>query len=66
MALDYVRNSGNVDLLPYANAIVVIAVASILLTSPIGAVLIMELGPKLLSLGPSSFPDNLQETFTET
>lgn len=50
IALDIARNLNDADAKTYANEVVIIAVVSIILTSPIGAILIMELGPRLLHL----------------
>lgn len=48
--MDIARNLNDTQAKSYANDVVIIAVVSIILTSPIGAILIMELGPKLLHL----------------
>uniref|UniRef100_A0A1Y1MAZ5 Cation/H+ exchanger transmembrane domain-containing protein n=1 Tax=Photinus pyralis TaxID=7054 RepID=A0A1Y1MAZ5_PHOPY len=47
-ALVLARNLNDPVLEGYANSVVIIAVISIIITSPIGAILIMQLGPKLL------------------
>lgn len=48
VALDIARSINDSVSEEYANTVVIIAVVSILLTSPIGAIFIMELGPRLL------------------
>lgn len=48
--MDIARNLNDTEAKLYANEVVIIAVVSIILTSPIGAIFIMELGPKLLYL----------------
>lgn len=52
VALDMARSLGNSEVEVYANSVVVIAVVSILVTSPIGAIIIMECGPRLLHKTP--------------
>lgn len=55
MALDLARRLCDEDAVITANQVVIIAVISILITSPLGAVLIMELGPRFLHKTP---PEN--------
>lgn len=55
MALDLARRLCDEEAVVTANSVVIIAVISILITSPLGAVLIMELGPKFLHKTP---PEN--------
>ncbi|KAK4887313.1 hypothetical protein RN001_003584 [Aquatica leii] len=47
-ALILARELNDAVLEGYANSVLIIAVISIIITSPIGAILIMQLGPKLL------------------
>lgn len=51
-ALDIARSLHDEESEIIANAVVIIAVISILITSPLGAVLIMELGPRFLHKTP--------------
>ncbi|KAI4466975.1 sodium/hydrogen exchanger family [Holotrichia oblita] len=55
VALDKARELNDDTLIDYASVVVVVAVLSIIVTSPIGAVLIMQLGPKFLH---RTIPDN--------
>lgn len=48
VALDLARKLSDEEAAATANAVVIIAVISILITSPLGTVLIMKLGPKFL------------------
>ncbi|XP_018328727.1 sodium/hydrogen exchanger 9B2-like isoform X4 [Agrilus planipennis] len=48
---------GDANSISYANTVLIVAVMSILLTSPIGAILIMKLGPKFLQ---RTLPNNPQ------
>lgn len=50
--MDLARRFADEEAEIIANAVVIIAVISILITSPLGAVLIMELGPKFLHKTP--------------
>lgn len=52
VALDIARRLHDEESEILANAVVIIAVISILITSPLGAVLIMELGPRFLHRTP--------------
>lgn len=61
VALDMARRVNDEESEIIANEVVIIAVISILLTSPLGAVLIMELGPKFLHRTP---PENEQKPTT--
>lgn len=53
VALDMARQLNDTESEVLANAVIIIAVISILITSPIGAILIMELGPRLLHRTPA-------------
>ncbi|KAK5644275.1 hypothetical protein RI129_008120 [Pyrocoelia pectoralis] len=53
-ALLLARNLNDPVLEGYANSVVIIAVISIIITSPIGAILIMQLGPRLLQRSKSN------------
>ncbi|XP_071053502.1 sodium/hydrogen exchanger 9B2 isoform X2 [Onthophagus taurus] len=48
VALDMARETLNLDQINLGNAVIVVAVMSIIITSPIGAILIMQLGPRFL------------------
>lgn len=48
VALDYARQSKDPVVHEHANTMLIIAVLSIIITSPIGALLIMQLGPRWL------------------
>ncbi|GJQ80798.1 hypothetical protein Trydic_g9389 [Trypoxylus dichotomus] len=48
VALDKARELDDDVLIEYASIVVIVAVLSIIITSPIGAVLIMQLGPRFL------------------
>jgi len=50
LALSKAKNMGDTDFYPIGEQILTMAVLSILLTAPLGAVAIMGLGPKLLSM----------------
>lgn len=52
VALDYARQTDSAELKSYANAMLIVAVLSIIITSPIGAFAIMQLGPRLLHCTP--------------
>lgn len=52
VALDLARHRTDKDLIEYANVMVIVAVMSIIITSPIGALLIMQLGPRWLHHTP--------------
>ncbi|XP_017776313.1 PREDICTED: mitochondrial sodium/hydrogen exchanger 9B2-like [Nicrophorus vespilloides] len=47
-ALDIAWSLGDKQLIEYSNVVIIVAVISIIITSPIGAVLIMQLGPRFL------------------
>lgn len=46
--MDLAREINDPELIKYANTVLIVAVISIIITSPIGAILIMQLGPRLL------------------
>lgn len=48
VALDYARNVDSPEIKNYATIMLIVAVLSIIITSPIGALLIMQFGPRLL------------------
>lgn len=48
VALDYARNLNSEEITNYANIMLIVSVLSIIITSPIGALLIMQMGPRLL------------------
>lgn len=48
VALDIARRKDNEDLEPISHSIVIIAALSILMTAPIGGIIMMQLGQKLL------------------
>lgn len=59
MALDLARDNDDPTFTTFANTMVIVAVMSILITSPIGAILIMRLGPKFLHKSEGNFLDNI-------